>query len=168
MNKHCGSSWSGLGPYARILPASQLKQFVDDFESLLRTLSGLALSSPSASSAADISAAISTHATLPAEAVPVISQVVAARKPELQIAALESVSRISGSPQLVDFDWKVQLAVSSSKKAVINTPLLMLTLWVRDAQGTRSSIEVEMGLEQLDDIIATLDKINKARIELKV
>ena len=73
-------------------------------------------------------------------------------------------SRIS-LPELLDFDWRVDLKASNANISNLSIPTGLVTMTVRDQPTTRgvmpstSSINFEMTKDQLDTMIAGLGKI---------
>ncbi|XP_026879407.1 COMM domain-containing protein 8 isoform X2 [Electrophorus electricus] len=94
-----------------------------------------------------------------------VLQCVHARWEEVRQALVNRTSAIS-STQLQDFNWQLKLALSSDKLSSLNTPLLNLSLDVRE-NGVQRAVNIEMNKEELQTLINTLDAANKVVLQLK-
>ncbi|GFO46884.1 comm domain-containing protein 8-like [Plakobranchus ocellatus] len=63
---------------------------------------------------------------------------------------------------LADFDWKLKLALSSDKLASLQEPLLQVDFDVRDANGERREINLELNRTELAKLITSLEGCSKS------
>ncbi|XP_005100624.3 COMM domain-containing protein 8 [Aplysia californica] len=63
---------------------------------------------------------------------------------------------------LSDFDWKLQLAMSSDKLAQLQELLVQLDLDVREAGGDRKRVILEMDKSELGRLISSLEACGKS------
>ncbi|XP_074547889.1 COMM domain-containing protein 8 [Halichoeres trimaculatus] len=91
--------------------------------------------------------------------------VLRARREEILRALLDRTNSIS-SATLQDFDWQLKLALSSDKISSLHTPLLSLSLDVRENTGLRS-VTMEMNRDELNTLITSLEAANKVVLQLK-
>ncbi|XP_019744393.1 COMM domain-containing protein 8 [Hippocampus comes] len=94
-----------------------------------------------------------------------VLNVLRSRREEICHALLTRTHAIS-SAMLQDFDWQLKLALSSDKISALQTPLLSLSLDVRE-NGTLNSFSMEMNKEELNTLISSLDAANKVLLQLK-
>ncbi|XP_037341709.2 COMM domain-containing protein 8 [Pungitius pungitius] len=94
-----------------------------------------------------------------------VRTVLTARRQEIRDALLDRSNSIS-SAALQDFDWQLKLAVSSDKSSSLHTPLLSLSLDVRDNTALQS-VTMEMNREELNTLISSLEAANKVVMQLK-
>ncbi|XP_037550700.1 COMM domain-containing protein 8 [Nematolebias whitei] len=94
-----------------------------------------------------------------------VLSVLRARQEEIRRALLNRTNNIS-SATLQDFDWQLKLALSSDKISSLNTPLLSLSLDVRE-NGALRTVAVEMSREELSTLISSLEAANKVVLQLK-
>ncbi|KAM6969585.1 COMM domain-containing protein 8 [Tautogolabrus adspersus] len=94
-----------------------------------------------------------------------VLSVLRARREEIRRALLDRTNSIS-SATLKDFDWQLKLALSSDKISSLHTPLLSLSLDVRENTGLRS-VTMEMNRDELNTLISSLEAANKAVLQLK-
>ncbi|XP_076831517.1 COMM domain-containing protein 8 [Brachyhypopomus gauderio] len=94
-----------------------------------------------------------------------VVQCVHARWEEIRRALVDRTSTIS-STQLQDFNWQLKLALSSDKLSSLNTPLLNLSLDLRE-NGVQRAVNIEMNKEELHTLISTLEAANKVVLQLK-
>ncbi|XP_062296940.1 COMM domain-containing protein 8 [Scomber scombrus] len=87
------------------------------------------------------------------------------RREEIRSALLDRTNSIS-SATLQDFDWQLKLALSSDKISSLHTPLLSLSLDVRE-NGALRPITMEMNREELNTLISSLEAANKVVLQLK-
>ncbi|KAL4641869.1 COMM domain-containing protein 8 [Arapaima gigas] len=88
-----------------------------------------------------------------------------ARHDEIRLALVERTNCIS-SAQLQDFDWQLKLALSSDKISSLQTPLLNLSLDVKEG-GVLRPVSMEMNREELQMLINSLEAANKVVLQLK-
>ncbi|XP_060938688.1 COMM domain-containing protein 8 [Limanda limanda] len=91
--------------------------------------------------------------------------VVRAREEEIHRALLDRTNCIS-STTLQDFDWQLKLALSSDKISSLHTPLLSLSLDLRE-NGDLRPVTMEMNREELNTLITSLEAANKVVLQLK-
>ncbi|KAI4892084.1 hypothetical protein NFI96_022382 [Prochilodus magdalenae] len=94
-----------------------------------------------------------------------ILQCVHARREEVRQALVDQTNEIS-STQLQDFNWQIKLALSSDKLSSLNTPLLNLSLDLKE-NGIQRAVNVEMNKEELHTLISALEAANKVVLQLK-
>ncbi|KAM9708232.1 COMM domain-containing protein 8 [Menidia menidia] len=87
------------------------------------------------------------------------------RRDEIRRALLNRTDAMA-SAMLQDFDWQLKLALSSDKISSLNTPLLGLSLDVRQ-DGVLRPVAMEMSREELAALIASLEAANKVVLQLK-
>uniref|UniRef100_A0A3Q4BS19 COMM domain-containing protein n=1 Tax=Mola mola TaxID=94237 RepID=A0A3Q4BS19_MOLML len=92
--------------------------------------------------------------------------VLRARRDEIHRALLDRTNSIS-SATLQDFDWQLKLALSSDRISSLHTPLLSLSLDVRENAADRS-VTMEMNREELKMLITSLESANKVDKYLKI
>ncbi|XP_036065812.1 COMM domain-containing protein 8 isoform X1 [Oryzias melastigma] len=96
---------------------------------------------------------------------PAVLNVLRARRREIRLALLGRTNCMS-SAVLQDFDWNLKLALSSDKISSLNTPLLSLSLDVRE-NGALRPVAVEMNKEELSALISSLEAANKVMLQMK-
>ncbi|XP_051508156.1 COMM domain-containing protein 8-like [Myxocyprinus asiaticus] len=84
---------------------------------------------------------------------------------ELRHALVDRTNAIS-STQLQDFNWQLKLALSSDKLSALNTPLLNLSLELKE-NGIQRSVNIELNKEELQTLISALEAANKVVLQLK-
>ncbi|KAM7404153.1 hypothetical protein PAMA_004538 [Pampus argenteus] len=94
-----------------------------------------------------------------------VLSVLKGRREEIRRALLDRTNSIS-SATLQDFDWQLKLALSSDKISSLQTPLLSLSLDMRE-NGALQPITVEMNREELNTLINSLEAANKVVLQLK-
>ncbi|KAK5916264.1 hypothetical protein CgunFtcFv8_011267 [Champsocephalus gunnari] len=94
-----------------------------------------------------------------------VLSVLRARREEIHHALLDRTNSIS-SAVLQDFDWQLKLSLSSDKISSLHTPLLSLSLDVREDAALRS-VTMEMNREELNTLISSLEAANKVVLQLK-
>ncbi|KJE90807.1 hypothetical protein CAOG_02053 [Capsaspora owczarzaki ATCC 30864] len=87
------------------------------------------------------------------------------RAADIRAALVSSSSSISLA-QLVDFDWKASIVMSSDKLASIRQPVLVLNLRLRNPDGTLREVVFETSKEGLQSLLTSLDAANKAKLTL--
>ncbi|XP_037096584.1 COMM domain-containing protein 8 isoform X1 [Syngnathus acus] len=88
-----------------------------------------------------------------------VLNVLQGRRQEICHSLLATTDSIS-SAILHDFDWQLQLALSSDKISSLQTPLLSLHLDIRE-NGGLNSFTMEMNREELNTLITSLEAANK-------
>ncbi|XP_028994881.1 COMM domain-containing protein 8 [Betta splendens] len=94
-----------------------------------------------------------------------VLKVLRARQAEIRRALLDRTASISCAT-LQDFDWQLKLALSSDKISSLHTPLLSLSLNVRENEALRP-VTMEMNKEELNTLISSLETANKVVLLLK-
>ncbi|XP_068451595.1 COMM domain-containing protein 8 [Clinocottus analis] len=94
-----------------------------------------------------------------------VLNVLRARREEIRNALLDRTNSIS-STTLQDFDWQLKLALSSDKISSLHTPLLSLSLDVRENRALQS-VTMEMNRDELNTLISSLEAANKVVLQLK-
>uniref|UniRef100_A0A673ITX8 COMM domain-containing protein 8-like n=1 Tax=Sinocyclocheilus rhinocerous TaxID=307959 RepID=A0A673ITX8_9TELE len=92
-------------------------------------------------------------------------QCVRSRFDEIRYALVDRTNGIS-STQLQDFNWQLKLALSSDKLSALNTPLLNLSLDLKE-NGIQRLVNIEMNKEELHTLISALEAANKVILKLK-
>ncbi|XP_059208915.1 COMM domain-containing protein 8 [Centropristis striata] len=136
---------------------------LEEWLQLLRSLTALfQLAVGSSSSDDEVQAGLAGLGSSHAEAV---LSVLRARRDEIHHALLDKTNSIS-STTLQDFDWQLKLALSSDKISSLHTPLLRLSLDVREDRALRS-VTMEMNRDELNTLISSLEAANKVVLQLK-
>ena len=65
--------------------------------------------------------------------------------------------------QLLDFDWKLHVMLSSDKMSEIRQPVLALKLQTQAGGQQAEDIEVEMTKEELDRVLKSMDTAMQVR-----
>ncbi|NP_001290733.1 COMM domain-containing protein 8 [Esox lucius] len=91
--------------------------------------------------------------------------VLRARREEIRQALVERTNNVSSST-LQDFDWQIKLALSSDKISCLQTPLINLSLDVKE-NGALKAVSFEMNREELQTLIGSLEAANKVVLQLK-
>ncbi|XP_036818726.1 COMM domain-containing protein 8 isoform X4 [Oncorhynchus mykiss] len=91
--------------------------------------------------------------------------VLRARREEICQALVERTNNVSSST-LQDFDWHIKLALASDKISSLQTPLLNLSLDVKE-NGALKPVSVEMNREELQTLISSMEAANKVVLQLK-
>ncbi|KAJ7991045.1 hypothetical protein DPEC_G00293170 [Dallia pectoralis] len=91
--------------------------------------------------------------------------VLRARQEEIRQALVERTNNVSSST-LQDFDWQIKLALSSDKISCLQTPLINLSLDVKE-NGALKAVSFEMNSEELQTLISSLEAANKVVLQLK-
>lgn len=94
-----------------------------------------------------------------------VLSVLRAREEEIRRALLDRTNSMS-SATLQDFDWQLKLALSSDKISSLHTPLLSLSLDVRE-DGALRPVTMEMNRDELNVLINSLEAANKVMLQLK-
>ncbi|XP_044022325.1 COMM domain-containing protein 8 [Siniperca chuatsi] len=94
-----------------------------------------------------------------------VLSVLRGRQEEICRALLDRTNSIS-SATLQDFDWQLKLALSSDKMSSLHTPLLSLSLDVKENRALRS-VTMEMNREELNTLISSLEAAIKVVLQLK-
>ncbi|XP_052006788.1 COMM domain-containing protein 8 [Xyrauchen texanus] len=94
-----------------------------------------------------------------------ILQCVRSRFDEIRHALVDRTNTIS-STQLQDFNWQLKLALCSDKLSALNTPLLNLSLDLKE-NGIQRLVNIEMNKEELQTLISALEAANKVVLQLK-
>ncbi|XP_023250510.1 COMM domain-containing protein 8 [Seriola lalandi dorsalis] len=94
-----------------------------------------------------------------------VLSVLRAREEEIRRALLDRTNSIS-TATLQDFDWQLKLALSSDKISSLHTPLLSLSLDVRE-DGALRPVTMEMNRDELNTLINSLEAANKVMLQLK-
>ncbi|KAL7877592.1 hypothetical protein SRHO_G00042350 [Serrasalmus rhombeus] len=94
-----------------------------------------------------------------------ILQCLHARQEEIRQALVDRTNGMS-STQLQDFNWQIKLALSSDKLSSLNTPLLNLSLDLKE-NGIQRAVNMEMNKEELHTLISALEAANKVVLQLK-
>uniref|UniRef100_A0A4W5PN25 COMM domain containing 8 n=1 Tax=Hucho hucho TaxID=62062 RepID=A0A4W5PN25_9TELE len=95
----------------------------------------------------------------------VVLTVLRARREEIRQALVERTNNVSNST-LQDFDWQIKLALSSDKISSLQTPLLNLSLDMKE-NGALKPVSVEMNREELQTLISSMEAANKVVLQLK-
>ncbi|XP_042357010.1 COMM domain-containing protein 8 [Plectropomus leopardus] len=136
---------------------------LEEWLELLSSLTGLfRLTVGNNSSDEQVLAGLADVGSSHAEAV---LSVLRARREEIRDALLDRTNSIS-SATLQDFDWQLKLALSSDKISSLHTPLLSLSLDVRENTALRT-VTMEMNREELNTLISSLEAANKVVLQLK-
>ncbi|XP_070698838.1 COMM domain-containing protein 8 [Pempheris klunzingeri] len=136
---------------------------LEDWLELLNSLTALfCLAVGNNSSDEEVLARLSGIGSSQAEAVLSVLRV---RRDEIRRALLGRTDAIS-SATLQDFDWQLKLALSSDKISSLHTPLLSLSLDMRENRTPRS-LTMEMNREELNKLISSLEAANKVVLQLK-
>ncbi len=69
---------------------------------------------------------------------------------------------------LLDIDWEAHVVVASDVAVASEIPRLSLALRVGNADGTTKDISVELSKDELDKLIAQLEKADAAITDLTV
>ncbi|XP_008289593.1 COMM domain-containing protein 8 [Stegastes partitus] len=94
-----------------------------------------------------------------------VLSVLRSRQEEICHALLDRTNSIS-SATLQDFEWQLKLALSSDKISSLHSPLLSLSLDVRD-NGALQPVTMELSREELSKLINALEAANKVVLQLK-
>ncbi|KAG7281689.1 hypothetical protein CRUP_008064 [Coryphaenoides rupestris] len=85
--------------------------------------------------------------------------VLKARREEIRQGLLQR-THLTSNATLQDFDWQLKLVLSSDKISSLQTPLLNLSLYVRE-DGALRPVSIEMSREELHTLISSLEAANK-------
>ncbi|XP_026163879.1 COMM domain-containing protein 8 isoform X2 [Mastacembelus armatus] len=94
-----------------------------------------------------------------------VHSVLRARQEEIKRTLLDRTTSISCAT-LQDFDWQLKLALSSDKITSLHTPLLNLSLDMKE-NGVLQPVTLEMNREELNALISSLEAANKVVLQLK-
>jgi len=98
----------------------------------------------------------------------IIVETVLARNEDVRAALVEYSSAISQA-HLEDFDWKVQLTLSSDKISTLRQPVLLLNLTLNDNNlSKKNNVLVELPKSDLDDLIKKLELVSESVQELRL
>lgn len=83
------------------------------------------------------------------------------RKEEILQAIIREKLSKYGKPLVENIDWKLKWIMGSSKLASLREPLLQVDLhcFKKQDESARKTINFEMNLEQVDKLIAGLEKV---------
>ncbi|KAM6912188.1 COMM domain-containing protein 8 [Xenentodon cancila] len=152
----CGREPPRRGDYGATWSLEEWLQLLDSLTAVFRLAGGSNVSDE------EVLAEMSKSGGSHGEAV---LSVLRARQDEIRRALLDRTSSIS-SATLQDFDWQLKLALSSDKISSLNTPLLGLSLDVRE-NGALRPVAMEMNREELSTLISSLEAANKVMQQLK-
>ncbi|KAF1375204.1 hypothetical protein PFLUV_G00237080 [Perca fluviatilis] len=152
----CGREPPRRRDYSTAWSLEEWLQLLDSLTALFRLAVG------NNSSDEEVLAGLADVGSSHAEAV---LSVLRARREEIRDALLDRTNSIS-SATLQDFDWQLKLALSSDKISSLHTPLLSLSLDVRENRALRS-VTMEMNREELNTLISSLEAANKVVLQLK-
>ncbi|KAL6041080.1 COMM domain [Balamuthia mandrillaris] len=103
---------------------------------------------------------------VPEEHMDVIADCILLRTHQIREALGRDITKIS-KKYLKDFDWKLQLALSSDKISVSRESILRLSLSLKGASGTDDEeVLLELSREDLDKLIASLQQASSAATAL--
>eukprot|EP00808_Paulinella_micropora_P020066 g57536.t1 len=88
-----------------------------------------------------------------------------ARGPELQRALKDKTQALS-QEVLQDFDWSLRLTMASEKLATLRAPALILSLMLTSAGGEERQVQVEVGKDELDRLLESLEQAHKVLRQL--
>ncbi|XP_059144294.1 COMM domain-containing protein 8-like [Physella acuta] len=91
----------------------------------------------------------------------VISEVISVHRADLRRRLVQDTTAVSHAV-LKDFDWKLKLSLASDKLASLQEPLLQLDLFVREANGERKQVFVELNKSELEKLILSLEGCSKS------
>ncbi|GMI35441.1 hypothetical protein TrCOL_g6366 [Triparma columacea] len=77
-----------------------------------------------------------------------------------------SEANTSGVAQLKDFDYSVNVSVSSDKVLSMRTPSVSLSLTLSDPDGTSRQEVVEMNRDELEKVLKEMQKIEDETLKL--
>ena len=97
-----------------------------------------------------------------AEYATVVASTFHSRKLDLSKAMRDATSAIAPA-HLKDFDWKVQVMLSSDKISEIRQPVLSLKLTTESAPGDTKDVVVEMTKEEADRVLRSMEAANEVR-----
>eukprot|EP01027_Heterolobosea_sp_BB2_P000518 GEZU01000743.1.p1 GENE.GEZU01000743.1~~GEZU01000743.1.p1 ORF type:complete len:205 (-),score=47.07 GEZU01000743.1:22-636(-) len=98
---------------------------------------------------------------VPASGIPVVLSVLEVRRSDIRRALMEATVALSQS-HLKDFDWKLQLILSSDKVSIMRQPLLLLNLYIYDTkQANTREVLIELTKADLDNLLGTFAKIHE-------
>jgi len=102
------------------------------------------------------------YAAAAAEYATVVASTFHSRKLDLSKAMRDATSAIAPA-HLKDFDWKVQVMLSSDKISEIRQPVLSLKLTTESAPGDTKDVVVEMTKEEADRVLRSMEAANEVR-----
>lgn len=152
----CGRSGPSRSDYSDRWSLTEWLELINSLSSLIRFAVGRGCSDQ------EMQTLLSDLDTAHTEAV---LQCVRSRFEEIQRALVDRTNSIS-STQLRDFNWQLKLALSSDKLSALNTPLLNLSLDLKE-NGIQRSVNIEMNKEELQTLISALEAANKVVLQLK-
>ncbi|KAK6976938.1 COMM domain-containing protein 8 [Biomphalaria glabrata] len=91
----------------------------------------------------------------------IICDVVSIHKEALRNKLIQDTTAVSHSV-LADFDWKLKLTLASDKLASLQEPLLQLSMDVRQSNGKRKIVTVELDQSELSKLISSLESCSKS------
>eukprot|EP01114_Cavostelium_apophysatum_P021977 TRINITY_DN7816_c0_g1_i2.p1 TRINITY_DN7816_c0_g1~~TRINITY_DN7816_c0_g1_i2.p1 ORF type:complete len:190 (+),score=29.21 TRINITY_DN7816_c0_g1_i2:22-570(+) len=141
------------------------KPFAEAYKTLLKKLVGRSTQTTKEGILEDLK---SINNTIPEKYRESIVECVSSRREDILPALINSSSHISQA-HLQDFDWKLQLIVSSDKISTISEPVLLLDVHINESSAQpKKQILLELPKEDLDSLIEKLELINQNVQELKV
>ncbi|XP_028837566.1 COMM domain-containing protein 8 [Denticeps clupeoides] len=152
----CGRSFPERTDYADLWSLVEWLELIETLSSLFRTIVGKKCSD------AEVQELLSD---LKPPHVECVLHCVRSREEEIRLALVERTNGISTS-QLKDFNWELKLALSSDKLASLHTPLLNLTLNVKE-NGTPRPVTIEMNQDELHTLTSAMEAANKVLLQLK-
>ncbi|GAM21102.1 hypothetical protein SAMD00019534_042770 [Acytostelium subglobosum LB1] len=97
----------------------------------------------------------------------IVADCIQARYQDIKRELTEQLTSISSS-SLTDFDWKMNLILSSDKINSVQESVLMLNLSVDHHTDKKEQLLVELTKKDLDQLLSTFDQINSVVQSLKV
>lgn len=94
----------------------------------------------------------------PAPLAAAVAEAIAVRAVELRRALANKATEISAG-HLSDFDWSLRLVLSTDKLSDARHPVLLLTLSITQADGTRRDEVVELGADSLDSLLSDFSNV---------
>ncbi|EFA80662.1 COMM domain-containing protein 8 [Heterostelium album PN500] len=96
-----------------------------------------------------------------------IADAIVSRYQDIKRELTEKLSSISSS-SLTDFDWKMNLILSSDKINSVNENVLMLNLTIDHHEEKKEQLLVELSKKDLDQLLSQFEQINSVVQSLKI
>merc|ERR1711916_25265 len=160
MDSICGKAHNFAGLYGHITSVKNLQRLVAAYTTFFSAAVAYSLNKDQCVTDLEASG-------LPADAAETIVRQMAARLDELKTALIRKTSTVSAA-SLRDFDWKLNMTVSSDKLSDMSDPKLLLSLTVAKADGSTEEVLVELPRDDLYGLLQSLDSADEVVQTLKV
>jgi hypothetical protein len=95
-----------------------------------------------------------------------VAKAIEAREDEIRKSVVRQTTNLFSGTHLSDFDWSVRLALASENLSNSKEPLMILTLYLEEVDGTKSEHVLEFTKDQFNAFLGEMGKIQKTAQKL--